>query len=39
MDSWCSIAQQYNTDMNKLAKMNGKTIETVIHPGDKLIIK
>lgn len=38
-DSWWSIAQRYNTDMNKLAKMNGKTIETVIHPGDKLRVK
>ncbi|WIR71633.1 GH25 family lysozyme [Lactiplantibacillus plantarum] len=38
-DSWWSIAQRYNTDMNKLAKMNGKTIETAIHPGDKLLVK
>lgn len=38
-DSWWSIAQQYNTDMNKLAKMNGKTIETEIYPGDKLLVK
>ncbi|MCT4453179.1 LysM peptidoglycan-binding domain-containing protein, partial [Lactiplantibacillus plantarum] len=38
-DSWWAIAQRYNTDMNKLAKMNGETIETVIHPGDKLRVK
>ena len=38
-DSWWSIAQRYNTDMNKLAKMNGKTIETEIYPGDKLLVK
>ncbi len=38
-DSWWSIAQQYNIDMNKLAKMNGKTIETEIYPGDKLLVK
>ncbi|WP_265489967.1 GH25 family lysozyme [Lactiplantibacillus plantarum] len=38
-DSWWSSAQQYNTDMNKLAKMNGKTIETEIYPGDKLLVK
>ncbi|AUV70971.1 lysin [Lactiplantibacillus plantarum subsp. plantarum] len=38
-DSWWSIAQRYNTDMNKLAKMNGKSINSTIYPGQKLIVK
>ena len=35
-DSWWSIAQKYGMDMAALATLNGKTISTVIHPGDVL---
>lgn len=35
-DSWWSIAHRYNMDMNDLAKLNGATIQTVIHPGQVL---
>lgn len=38
-DSWWVIAKQFSVDMNKLVKLNGKTIDSIIHPGDKLIIK
>ena len=37
-DSWWSIANRYGMSMYKLASRNGKTIYTVIHPGDKLTI-
>lgn len=35
-DSWWSIANRYGMDMAALATLNGKTISTVIHPGDVL---
>lgn len=37
-DSWWSIANRYGVSMYTLAACNGKTIYTVIHPGDKLTI-
>ncbi len=37
-DSWWSIANRYGMSMYTLASRNGKTIHTVIHPGDKLTI-
>lgn len=37
-DSWWSIANRYGMSMYALASRNGKTIYTVIHPGDKLTI-
>lgn len=35
-DSWWAIAKRYGMDMTALATLNGKTISTVIHPGDVL---
>lgn len=36
-ESWWAIAHQYGHDMDKkLAALNGKTILSVIHPGDQL---
>ena len=37
-DSWWSIAAKYGLSMYTLAQRNGKTICTVIHPGDRLTI-
>ena len=37
-DSWWSIAAKYGLFMYTLAQRNGKTIYTVIHPGDHLTI-
>ncbi len=37
-DSWWSIANRYGMNMYTLAARNGKTIYTIIHPGDKLTI-
>ena len=37
-DSWWSIANRYGMSMYTLAARNGKTIYTVIHPGDRLTI-
>ncbi|MCF2543770.1 LysM peptidoglycan-binding domain-containing protein [Ligilactobacillus ruminis] len=37
-DSWWSISAKYGLSMYALAQRNGKTIYTVIHPGDKLTI-
>lgn len=37
-DSWWSIANRYGMNMYTLASRNGKTIYTVIHPGDRLTI-
>lgn len=37
-DSWWSIAAKHGLSMYALASRNGKTIYTVIHPGDKLAI-
>ena len=37
-DSWWSIAAKYGLSMYTLAQRNGKTIYTVIHPGDHLTI-
>ena len=38
-DSWWAIAQKFGVNMYDLAKINGKTIKSVIHPGDRLLIK
>ena len=35
-DSWWSIAHKFGMDMNALAKLNGTTINTVIHPNQVL---
>lgn len=35
-DSWHSIATKYGMDENQLAKLNGKTVKSMIHPGDKI---
>lgn len=35
-DSWWAIANRYGMDMWTLAKLNGKTINDVIHPGQVL---
>ena len=37
-DSWWSIAAKYGLSMYTLAQRNGKTIYTVIHPGDRLTV-
>ena len=37
-DSWWSIAAKHGLSMYALASRNGKTIYTVIHPGDRLTI-
>ena len=37
-DSWRSIAAKHGLSMYALAQRNGKTIYTVIHPGDRLTI-
>lgn len=38
-DSWWSIANRVGLDMYTLAKLNGKTINSVIYPGQTLKIK
>ena len=38
-DSWWGIANRVGLDMYTLAKLNGKTINSVIHPGQVLKIK
>ncbi|MBZ2405107.1 LysM peptidoglycan-binding domain-containing protein [Liquorilactobacillus hordei] len=38
-DSWWSIANKFGLDMYQLAKLNGQTISTVIHPNDQLKLK
>lgn len=38
-DSWYSIAKKFGLDMYQLAKLNGQTINTVIHPNDSLKLK
>ena len=35
-DSWWAIANRYGMDMNALAQLNGKTIQSVIYPGQVL---
>lgn len=35
-DSWWAIANRYGMDMWSLAKLNGMTVQTVIHPGQTL---
>lgn len=35
-DSWYRIAKKFGTTASKLAEINGKTINTVIIPGEKL---
>ena len=35
-DSWASIAKTYGIDLNGLAKLNGATVKTILHPGQKL---
>lgn len=37
-DSWWSIANRYGMSMYTLAAQNGKTIYSMLHPGDKLTI-
>lgn len=37
-DSWWSIANRYGMSMYTLAARNGKTIYSVLHPGDKLTV-
>ena len=37
-DSWWSIANRYGMNMYALASRNGKTIYSMLHPGDRLII-
>lgn len=37
-DSWWSIANRYGMNMYTLASRNGKTIYSMLHPGDKLTI-
>ena len=37
-DSWWSIANRYGMSMYTLAARNGKTIYSMLHPGDKLTI-
>ncbi len=37
-DSFWLIAKKHNVDMYTLAAVNGKTIHSIIHPGDVLII-
>lgn len=36
-DSWSRIASKYGMSAQELAELNGATIKTVIHPGQKLI--
>lgn len=38
-DSWWKIANKLGLDMNQLAQLNGMTVNTVIHPNQKLLIK
>ncbi|KRL07944.1 GH25 family lysozyme [Liquorilactobacillus hordei] len=38
-DSWWKIANKLGLEMNQLAKLNGLTINSVIHPSQKLLIK
>lgn len=35
-DSWYTIAKAYGIDVNGLAKLNGATTKTLLHPGQKL---
>ena len=37
-DSWWSIANRYGMNMYTLAARNGKTIYSMLHPGDKFRI-
>lgn len=37
-DSWWSIANRYGMSMYELASRNGKTIYSMLYPGDRLII-
>lgn len=38
-DSWYSIAKKFGLDMYQLAKLNGQTISSVIHPNEQLKLK
>ena len=38
-DSWWSIANRFGMDMYQLAQINGMSINTVIHPGQKIKVK
>ena len=38
-DSWWSIANRFGMDMYQLAQLNGMSINTVIHPGQKIKVK
>lgn len=35
-DNWYTIAKTYGIDVNGLAKLNGATVKTMLHPGQKL---
>lgn len=35
-DSWWAIANRYGMEMNALAQLNGKTINSVIYPGQQI---
>lgn len=37
-DSWWAIAKRFSMDVNSLVKLNGKFIDSVIHPGDVIRI-
>lgn len=38
-DSWWSIANRFGMDMYQLAQLNGMSINTFIHPGQKIKVK
>lgn len=38
-DSWWSIANRFGMDMYQLAQLNGMSVNTVIHPGQKIRVK
>ncbi|BDZ30647.1 GH25 family lysozyme [Lactiplantibacillus sp. WILCCON 0030] len=38
-DSWWAIANKFGLNMSSLAKLNGKSTSSMIHPDDKLMIR
>lgn len=38
-ESWWSIGYKYGLNMNRLAELNGTTIKTMLHPGDRLRVR
>lgn len=38
-DSWWTIAHRYGMNMNTLASQNGKSINTMIYPGQRLMVR